>query len=200
MGSEETLQVGRALHQEVHTRTFLTFCHLNLKVDALSQGSQELIARFKETVRVLQDSDDGALITMYQQDSATDHLGMYCSKDEVSLKSPQSVPPSLTRLNRFFQGSRPRAAGGQVYTHIRLLHQIPYADRIANCLDELQELVHRLTAQSIHHFDSKRVGVLHLFHPEVDDAHWTEFFTNKVSALAQRSIPIGQGPSGYCSA
>lgn len=148
MASQNTNNAGTS--RQVHfdnRRPERTFCHLVVKTNPSKKGTEELANKLKNVLRILQDGDEGVLFTIYVMDDSKDNQNLHVAEPSVSVTKPSEIPITITKMARFFQGARPRANGGQVYLRIRLLHQIPFVDLLANCVDELRENNMILTPQ-----------------------------------------------------
>ena len=80
----------------------------------------------------------------------------------------EDIPDSVTAMGKYFFGARPNSKGGSIWTQIRLLHDVPIDNIIADTREDFIEKEARLTLQPIQHWDVVSIGFLKKFHPDVD--------------------------------
>ena len=110
--SYETTQPADQIQTFSHHRPEQTFCQLIVKTNPSTKRTQELQAQLHNILRILQDGDDGEILSMYQMEHSLTQDGQYTAEDVVVIQGPDKLPTTLTRMNRFFQESRPRESGG----------------------------------------------------------------------------------------
>jgi hypothetical protein len=79
------------------------------------------------------------------------------------------IPESITAIGKFFHGSRPRSEGGVIWTQIRILHNEPIHNIIADTRTEIKEMNAFIVLQAIQHWNVETIGFLKNLHPDVDN-------------------------------
>ena len=96
------------------------------------------------------------------------------------------IPESITALGKYFQGCRPRSEGGVIWTQIRLLHNEPIQNIIADIRTEIKEMNAFITLQSIQHWNVETIGFLKNLHPDVDNESIQRYFIEEINTLHQK--------------
>ena len=86
-------------------------------------------------------------------------------------------------MGKYFHGARPNSNGGTVWTQIRIVHNLPIENILADTEFDLREQQSFLTLQVIQHWEVASIGFLKDLHPDVDTDSITAFFNKEISKV-----------------
>ena len=139
--------------------------------------------KFQEVFKCLREADDTTVITHYKLDPTREENGLITNKRSMILANETEVPESITAIGKFFQGYRPRSEGGIIWTQIRILHNEPIHNIIADTRTELKEMNAFITLQAIQHWNVETIGFLKNLHPDVDNESIQRYFIDEINKL-----------------
>ena len=91
------------------------------------------------------------------------------------IEEPDSIPESITSMSKYFFGARPNSKGGQLWTHIRMLHNQEMDNIIADNMGDFKEGKACLSKQMIQYWDVEQLGFLKYDSPDIDVENFTDF-------------------------
>ena len=129
----------------------VSFMKISVTVQKALKATVTMKSKFQELFKCLREADESMVITHYKLDPIREEDGKITNKRSVILANETEIPESITAIGRFFQGCRPRSEGGIIWTQIRILHNEPIQNIIADTRTELKEMNAFVTLQAIQH-------------------------------------------------
>ena len=164
--------------------TFTTFLSFQFNVDKASKGSEEMRSKIIALFKILRQVDETLAFSMYKRDAIIDvESNLYTTPSSMVISDPSDVPTSITMMGKYFNGARPNNKGGNIWTQVRIVHNVEIENIIADTREDFLEKKSRLTVQSIQHWDVVTIGFLKNVHPDVDVHQLSAFFSQELKSL-----------------
>ena len=182
MADDETLE---ATNGTTRSRSFsnVSFLKLRMTVQASKKGTATMKAKFQEIFKILLDADENACLSVYQTDPIKNNNNKYTIEPTKIINNPTMLPDSITAMSKFFFGCRPISDGGVIWSQLRLLHDDPIENIIADTRGDLEELDAGLSIQAIQHWNVAAIGFLKNLHPDVDGDCLQDFISTAIKKL-----------------
>ena len=166
--------------------TEVSFLKISVKVPKALKATSMMKTKLQEVIKCLRDADNTVVLSHYKLDPTKDKDGFIKNKTNTILINDTEIPESITAIGKFFQGSRPRSEGGVIWTQIRILHNEPIHNIIADTRTEIKEMNAFIALQAIQHWNVETIGFLKNLHPDVDNESIQTYFTDEINALHKK--------------
>ena len=166
--------------------TEVSFLKISVKVPKALKATSMMKTKLQEVIKCLRDADNTVVLSHYKLDPTKDKDGFIKNKTNTILINDTEIPESITAIGKFFQGSRPRSEGGVIWTQIRILHNEPIHNIIADTRTEIKEMNAFIALQAIQHWNVETIGFLKKLHPDVDNESIQTYFTDEINALHKK--------------
>ena len=161
----------------------VSFLKVSVNVQKALKATASMKTKFQEVFKCLREADDTTVLTHYKLDPTKDENDLFFNERNAILLNEMEIPESITAIGKFFQGCRPRSEGGIIWTQIRILHNEPIHNIIADTRTELKEMNAFVTLQAIQHWNVESIGFLKNLHPDVDNESIQRYFTDEINKL-----------------
>ena len=166
--------------------TEVSFLKISVKVPKALKATSMMKTKLQEVIKCLRDADNTVVLSHYKLDPTKDKDGFIKNKTNMILINDTEIPESITAIGKFFHGSRPRSEGGVIWTQIRILHNEPIHNIIADTRTEIKEMNAFIALQAIQHWNVETIGFLKNLHPDVDNENIQTYFTDEINALHKK--------------
>ena len=184
-GSDEDTVTQTNNDMRIYSFPVVSYLKISVQVTKALKATLTMKAKFREVLRCIREADNTAIISLYKLDPIKDDQGMVSNKKSEVITSEEELPDSITALSKYFYGCRPRSEGGMIWTQIRLLHNEPIQNIIADTRTECQEMKALITYQPIQHWNVETIGFLKNLHPDVDGEKMQHYLIEAVNSLNQ---------------
>ena len=134
------------------TTQFTSFLYFRFKVRASKKGSETMRTKIQELLKIMQVSDPDVCLSHYKLDIDTDNDGNILPiSEKFVVETSEDIPESITGMSKIFFGARPNSNGGNIWTNIRMLHNKPVENIIADTKEDFKEADASIGLQSIQH-------------------------------------------------
>ena len=149
--------------------------------------------QFKKLFKIIQEADGDAVLSVYKTTTTYDEVNIPIPiLNKYILDEPADIPDSITAMSKYFFGARPNSKGGQIWSQIRLLHNVDIDNLIADTRDDFMEKKGRISKQSIQHWDVAPIGFLKNMHPDVDVVNLNEYLCDALTRINKNiSLKLG---------
>ena len=166
--------------------TEVSFLKISVKVPKALKATSMMKTKLQEVIKCLRDADNTVVLSHYKLDPTKDKDGFIKNKTNTILINDTEIPESITAIGKFFQGSRPRSEGGVIWTQIRILHNEPIHNIIADTRTEIKEMNAFIALQAIQHWNVETISFLKNLNPDVDNESIQTYFTDEINALHKK--------------
>ena len=191
--STDTVQATNSTEATV-SHSFCTFVQLRCKVEASKQGTETMRKRFMKILTCLQEADPDVACSPFKTNKTKDSQGNILSLKKDMIEKSKDIPSSITKIGKFFFGSRPNSKGGMIWTQLRLVHNVDIETIIADTEAEFRDdtLQSNLTINSVQHWNVAHLGFLKNLHPDVDAKSLSTYLTETIEKnLPGTHIEVG---------
>jgi len=161
----------------------VSYLKVGAKVQASKKGTATMKTKYQELFKTIQEADGESCLSIYKTDPEPDSKGKYIAKSNEIVASPTNIPDSITAISKYFYGSRPKPEGGLIWSQIRLLHNEPIENIIADTKADFQEQGSTITLQAIQHWDVAALGFLKNLHPDVNGDNMESYINEQLNNL-----------------
>ena len=170
--------------------TYASFLSFQVTVSECKQGTSTMRTQFQNLFKIIKDADPDAVLSHYKTTTFHDNDGNLSPMAEKNVViDAEDIPDSVTAMGKYFFGARPNSKGGSIWTQIRLLHDVPIDNIIADTREDFIEKAARLTLQPIQHWDVVSIGFLKNVHPDVDVNNLNHYLCEALTKQ-NRGIPL----------
>ena len=182
-GDDDTTVTATNRPARVISYKHVSYLKLGAMVQASKKGTATMKTKYQELFKTIQEADSDACLSIYKTDPDPDSSGKYIAQPNQIITCPTLIPESITAMSKFFFGSRPKSEGGVIWTQLRLLHNEPMENILADTKADFQEQGSTLTLQSIQHWDVAALGFLKNLHPDIDGENLERYLNEKLNCL-----------------